>query len=194
MFLKNREAEVGEIERRFRSARDFLGHGSHTLSTAGGNCVPGANVERNGRGTAKGGSPKARVVAYKACWNREDLGGCNEADLLAAFDHAIYDGVDVISASIGWSDPYTEALLTDGISIGSFHAVAKNIVVVCSAGNDGPSPSSVTNVAPWSFTVAASTMDRDFLSTISYGNKKHIKVPSFYPFSTCIFFFFVNLI
>jgi len=180
IFLKNHEAEDGEIERKFRSARDFVGHGSHTLSTAGGNFVPGANVERNGRGIAKGGSPKARVVAYKACWNELDAGGCNEADLLAAFDYAIYDGVDVISASVGWSTPYKEALLTDGISIGSFHAVARNIVVVCSAGNDGPSPSSVTNVAPWSFTVAASTMDRDFLSTISLGKKKHFQVSSFY--------------
>ncbi|BAT80993.1 hypothetical protein VIGAN_03062900 [Vigna angularis var. angularis] len=178
IFLKNREAEVGKIERAFRSARDFVGHGSHTLSTAGGRFVPGANVERNGKGTAKGGSPKARLVAYKACWNKLDTGGCHEADLLAAFDHAIYDGVDVISASIGWSDPYTEALLTDGISIGSFHAVEKNIVVVCSAGNDGPSPSSVTNVAPWSFTVAASTMDRDFLSTLALGKDKHVQVAS----------------
>lgn len=175
IFLKNHEAEEGTIDRTFRSARDFVGHGSHTLSTAGGNFVPGANVEGNGRGTAKGGSPKARLVAYKACWNKLDTGGCNEADFLAAFDHAIYDGVDVISASIGWSTPYKEAMLTDGISIGSFHAVTKNIVVVCSAGNDGPSPSSVTNVAPWSFTVAASTMDRSFLSEISLGNKTHFQ-------------------
>jgi len=134
-------------------------------------------------------------VAYKACWSKLDTGGCHEADLLAAFDYAIYDGVDVISASVGWSTPYKEALLTDGISIGSFHAVAKNIVVVCSAGNDGPSPSSVTNVAPWSFTVAASTLDRDFLSTVSLGkNKKHFQVSSFYPISTSIHFYFLNLI
>ncbi|CAJ1971131.1 unnamed protein product [Sphenostylis stenocarpa] len=175
IFLKNHEAEVGEVERSLRSARDFVGHGTHTLSTAGGNFVRGANVERNGRGTAKGGSPRARVVAYKACWDKLDTGGCHEADFLEAFDHAIYDGVDVISASIGWSTPYQEALLTDGISIGSFHAVAKNIPVICSAGNDGPSPSSVTNVAPWSFTVAASTMDRDFLSNISLGKNKYFK-------------------
>ncbi|RDX72596.1 Subtilisin-like protease, partial [Mucuna pruriens] len=175
MFVKNHEAEVGKIESTQRSARDFVGHGTHTLSTAGGNFVGGANVFGNGNGTAKGGSPRARVVAYKACWNKMDTGGCQEADLLAAFDYAIYDGVDVISASVGWSTPYEEALLTDGISIGSFHAVARNIPVICSAGNEGPSPLSVTNVAPWSFTVAASTMDRDFLSNISLGNKQYTK-------------------
>nr|KYP39986.1 Subtilisin-like protease [Cajanus cajan] len=171
-FSKSYEAEVEKVE---RNARDLVGHGTHTLSTAGGNFAPGANVFGNGKGTAKGGSPRARVVAYKACWHKLDVGGCQEADLLAAFDYAIHDGVDIISASVGWSTPYAEALLTDAISIGSFHAVAKNILVVSSAGNNGPAPKTVTNVAPWSFTVAASTMDRDFLSNISLGNGQYIK-------------------
>eukprot|EP00256_Glycine_max_P023385 XP_003545195.2 subtilisin-like protease Glyma18g48580 [Glycine max] len=173
-FLKNHESEVGKVGRTLRSGRDLVGHGTHTLSTAGGNFARGANVEGNGKGTAKGGSPRARVVAYKACWHKLDTGGCHEADILQAFDHAIHDGVDVISASIGSSNPYTEALLTDGMSIGAFHAVARNVVVVCSAGNDGPSPLSVTNVAPWSFTVAASTLDRDFLSDISLSDNQSI--------------------
>ena len=49
------------------STRDHEGDGTHTLSTAGGNFVPGANVFGNGNGTAKGGSPKARLAAYKVC-------------------------------------------------------------------------------------------------------------------------------
>ncbi|KAL2317012.1 hypothetical protein Fmac_030888 [Flemingia macrophylla] len=174
VFLKNYEAQVETVDGRHRSARDFVGHGSHTLSTAGGNLVGGAHVEGNGNGTAKGGSPRARVVAYKACWDELDAGGCQDADIIEAFDHAIHDGVDVISLSLGSSEPYSEALFTDGNSIGSFHAVANNIVVVSSAGNDGPAPRSVTNVAPWAFTVAASTMDRDFLSKISLGNNQSI--------------------
>ncbi|KAL2339906.1 hypothetical protein Fmac_007846 [Flemingia macrophylla] len=174
VFLKNYEAQVETVDGRHRSARDFVGHGSHTLSTAGGNFVGGAQVEGNGNGTAKGGSPRARVVAYKACWDELDAGGCQDADIIEAFDHAIHDGVDVISLSLGSSEPYSEALFTDGNSIGSFHAVANNIVVVSSAGNDGPAPRSVTNVAPWAFTVAASTMDRDFLSKISLVNNQSI--------------------
>lgn len=173
--LKNYEAEGGKVDPKLRSARDSVGHGTHTLSTAGGNFVNSANVLGNGKGIAKGGSPRARVAAYKACWHKLDDKGCHEADLLEAFDNAINDGVDVISTSLGGATPYAEALLTDGISIGSFHAVARNIVVVCSAGNDGPDPKTVTNVAPWSFTVAASTMDRDFLSNISLGNNTYIK-------------------
>ncbi|KAL2317014.1 hypothetical protein Fmac_030890 [Flemingia macrophylla] len=174
VFLKNYEAQVEKVEAKHRSARDFFGHGSHTLSTAGGNFVRGAQVEGNGNGTAKGGSPRARLVAYKACWDDLNGGGCQDADIVQAFDHAIQDGVDIISISLGPPQPYSQALFTDGTSIGSFHAVANNIVVVSSAGNDGPAPSSVTNVAPWAFTVAASTMDREFLSKISLGNNKSI--------------------
>ncbi|KAM0936540.1 putative tripeptidyl-peptidase II [Dioscorea sansibarensis] len=108
-------------------------------------------------GTAQGGSPRARVATYKACW----MNGCDESDILAAFDKAIHDRVDVLSLSLGgmpWM--YFE----DSLAIGSFHAVMKGITVVCSAGNDGPFPGTVTNVAPWILTVGASTVDREFPS------------------------------
>ncbi|KAI5433688.1 subtilisin-like protease Glyma18g48580 [Lathyrus oleraceus] len=175
IFSKNYEARYGNLNPANLTARDFIGHGTHTLSTAAGNFSPDVTIFGNGNGTAKGGSPRARVASYKVCWSKTDVAGCHEADILEAFDHAINDGVDVISTSLGGSDPYVEALFTDGISIGAFHAVAKNVVVVCSAGNDGPGPRTVTNVAPWSFTVAASTIDREFVSQISIGGKHYIK-------------------
>ncbi|XP_027329515.1 subtilisin-like protease Glyma18g48580 [Abrus precatorius] len=175
IFSENYEAQFGKLDPLKRTARDFVGHGTHTLSIAGGDFAPGATIFGNGNGTAKGGSPRARVASYKVCWSTNDAGSCHEADILQAFDHAIHDGVDVISASVGGSNPYIEAFFTDGISIGAFHAVARNVVVVCSAGNDGPAPRTVTNVAPWSFTVAASTIDRDFITNISLGNKRYLK-------------------
>ncbi|XP_058733997.1 subtilisin-like protease SBT5.4 [Vicia villosa] len=150
------------------SARDTQGHGTHTLSTAGGNFVVGVNVLGNGNGTASGGSPKARVAAYKVCWD-----GCYDADILAGFEAAISDGVDVLSLSLGGSAPYEYS--TSVFSIGSFHAIANNIFVVASGGNSGPQPYSIVNVEPWILTVAASTIDRDFASYVILGNKKTYK-------------------
>ncbi|XP_018825817.1 subtilisin-like protease SBT5.4 [Juglans regia] len=154
------------------TARDHDGHGTHTLSTAGGSFVPGANVLGYGNGTAKGGSPKARVAAYKVCWPPVDGGECFDADIMAAIDAAIADGVDVMSLSLG-SGP--QEFFGDAIALATFHAIKNGITVVTSAGNDGPGPGTVTNIAPWMFTVGASTMDRDFTSYVSLGNKMHFK-------------------
>ncbi|XP_024029601.1 subtilisin-like protease SBT5.4 isoform X1 [Morus notabilis] len=155
------------------STRDYNGHGTHTLSTAGGNFVRRANVFGYGNGTAKGGSPRARVAAYKVCWPVINEHECFEADVIAAFDAAINDGVDVLSVSLGTDSP--SEFFDSSISIGAFHAVANGITVVTSAGNEGPGPETVTNVPPWLVTVGASTIDRDFTSYIALGDKKHLK-------------------
>ncbi|GMN70655.1 hypothetical protein TIFTF001_039696 [Ficus carica] len=154
------------------SIRDHNGHGTHTLSTAGGNFVDGANVFGYGNGTAKGGSPRARVAAYKVCWPPINGNECFDADNLAAFDAAIGDGVDVLSVSIV-SSPLE--FFDSSISIGAFHAAANGIVVVAAGGNDGPDPGTVTNVSPWIVTVGGSTIDREFTSYVALGNKKHLK-------------------
>lgn len=92
---------------------------------------------------------------------------------MAGFDAAIHDGVDVISVSLGGNP---SNYLDDGLSIGAFHAVKKGVVVVCSAGNDGPTAGTVTNVAPWIITVGASTMDREFQTNVILKNGKSFKV------------------
>lgn len=96
-------------------------------------------------------------------------------DILAAFEAAVDDGVDVISISIGGPAP---SYMEDSIAIGSFHAMKKGIVTVASAGNDGPSLGSVANHAPWLVTVAASGIDRQFQSRVELGNGKTIIVRS----------------
>ncbi|RZC65947.1 hypothetical protein C5167_009636 [Papaver somniferum] len=160
------------------SARDYDGHGTHTLSTAGGNFVSGANVFGFGKGTAKGGAPKSRVAAYKVCWKPINDSGCYDADIIAAFEAAIHDGVDIISASIG--GPPAD-YFSDGIAIGSFHAVKHGITVVTSAGNNGAVEGGVSNTAPWLITVGANTIDREFPVEIGLGNRKHLKGQSLYP-------------
>ncbi|XP_078154562.1 subtilisin-like protease SBT5.4 isoform X2 [Carex rostrata] len=143
--------------------RDNDGHGTHTLSTTGGTFVANVSFFGQGNGTAKGGSPHARVATYKVCWPK-----CYDADILAAFDAAISDGVHVLSVSLGKKFPVD--YFKDGVAIGSFHAVKNGIKVVCSAGNKGPTAGTVLNLAPWIFTVAASTMDREFPAYVSFGN------------------------
>lgn len=186
-FNKGYAAVVGSLDPSYDSPRDNEGHGSHTLSTAGGSFVPGANVFGYGNGTAKGGSPKARVVAYKVCWPPEGGNECFDADILAAFDVAIDDGVDVLSVSLGGD---AVGFFNDSLAIGSFHAVKHGIFVVCSAGNSGPNAGTVSNVSPWQFTVGASTMDRQFPSYVTLGNKIQFKVSCPCPshiFRSCFF-------
>ncbi|KAL9663672.1 hypothetical protein QQ045_019063 [Rhodiola kirilowii] len=152
------------------SARDTNGHGTHALSTAGGNFVAGANILGNDYGTAKGGSPNARVAAYKVCWPLVDDVSCAELDIMNAFDAAIADGVDVLSVSLGGVGEPVD-YIKDAIAIGAFHAMQHGITVVAAAGNSGPRASTVSNTAPWILTVGSSTMDREFANWVSFDGK-----------------------
>lgn len=154
------------------SPRDSVGHGTHTASTAAGAHVANASYFGLARGTVRGGSPSSMIASYKAC--SED--GCSGSAILQAMDDAIADGVDIISISIGMSSLFQSDYLNDPIAIGAFHAEQMGVMVICSAGNDGPDPSSVVNTAPWIFTVGASSIDRDFQSTVLLGNGKTIQV------------------
>ncbi|KAK9276300.1 hypothetical protein L1049_005831 [Liquidambar formosana] len=149
----------------FKSPRDRIGHGTHTASTAAGREVAGASYFGLAEGVARGGVPNARISIYKVCWWGL---GCALADILAAFDDAIADGVDIISVSLGSNDilQYFE----DPIAIGSFHAMKYGILTSSAAGNSGPSPYTVINYAPWTLTVAASTIDRKFVAQVVLGN------------------------
>ncbi|XP_077222669.1 subtilisin-like protease SBT5.3 [Tasmannia lanceolata] len=177
-FNHGYKAWVGPQNASFNTPLDTDGHGTHTLSTAGGCFVHGANILGHANGTAKGGSPNARVASYKVCWKAVDGGECFDSDIVAAFDEAIHDGVDVLSLSLGG---LPSDYLDDSIAIGSFHAIMNGISVVASAGNSGPAPRSVSNIAPWLMTVAASTMDRQFLSYVKLGNNKVYQGQSLSP-------------
>ncbi|KAF5181177.1 Subtilisin-like protease, partial [Thalictrum thalictroides] len=77
----------------YRSSRDFLGHGTHTASTAVGSMVTNASFSGLAMGIARGGAPRSRLAVYKVCWSIQLDGRCTEADILAAFDDALHDGV-----------------------------------------------------------------------------------------------------
>ncbi|CAI9787845.1 unnamed protein product [Fraxinus pennsylvanica] len=166
-FNKGYAAYGGDVNSTKITARDYDGHGTHTLSTAAGNFVQGANIFGVGNGTVKGGSPKARAAAYKVCWTPINGSECFDSDIMKGFDMAMHDGVNVLSVSLGGD---TVDYFEDGIAIASFHAVKKGIVVVASAGNSGPTPGSVSNIAPWILTVGASTIDRKFQANVKLRN------------------------
>ncbi|RVX13767.1 Cucumisin [Vitis vinifera] len=96
------------------------------------------------------------------------VSGCPYADILAAFDDAIADGVDIISLSVGGFFP--RDYFEDPIAIGAFHSMKNGILTSNSAGNSGPDPASITNFSPWSLSVAASVIDRKFLTALHLGN------------------------
>ncbi|CAA0841641.1 subtilase family protein [Striga hermonthica] len=62
------------------------------------------------------------------------------------------------------------AIYKNGIVIGCLHAVRNNIVVACSAGNGGPLSGTVEDVAPWTITVGASSIDRVFPAVVVLGS------------------------
>ncbi|XP_024972036.1 subtilisin-like protease SBT1.9 [Cynara cardunculus var. scolymus] len=166
----------------FDSPRDFLGHGSHTSSTAAGNHVVGANHFGYAQGVARGMAPRAHIAMYKVLWASDSFSSAS-TDILAGMDQAISDGVDIMSISLGLDHtPFFE----DVIAIASLSAIEKGIVVVCAAGNDGPGSSSIYNGAPWIMTVGAGTIDRSYMATLELGNGLTFVGTSYFPMSVSI--------
>lgn len=160
------------------SPRDEDGHGSHTLSTAGGN----ENVTTVVNGVTVTGmsgiAPRARLAAYKVCYTdlaagARGQGGCYPSDSVAAIDKAVADGVDVINFSISGS----QTSFRDAVEVAFFNAAAAGVFVSASAGNTAGN--NVAHISPWITTVGNSTHDRFTVSTVTQGNGATYGGPSF---------------
>lgn len=152
----------------FMSPRDYNGHGTHTSSTAGGNFGVQATGPAAGFGTISGMAPRARIAMYKALWSTQDASTASgfTGDLVAAIDRSVADGVDVINYSI--SGTLTDYL--DPAEVSFLFAAAAGIFVSESAGNSGPTTSTVAHPGPWTTTVAAGTHSRNGIGSVTLGN------------------------
>jgi subtilisin family serine protease len=150
----------------YNSPRDLGGHGTHTASTAGGN----NNVTTTGAasvfGNTSGIAPRARIAVYKTCWETGTGGSCFSSDSVAAIDQAVADGVDVINFSVSGS----QTNFRDSVEIAFLFAADAGVFVAASAGNSGPTTSTVAHPGPWLTTVAAGTHNRNGEGSVTLGN------------------------
>ncbi|MDH3645711.1 MAG: S8 family serine peptidase [Gammaproteobacteria bacterium] len=141
------------------SPRDSDGHGSHTASTAAGNEGPLNTL--NGL-PVSGVAPRARIAAYKVCWEPSSgPGGCASSDSAAAIDQAVADGVDVINFSIGGSSNF----FAGADDVAFLFAAHNGVWVATSNGNAGPLPQTTGTPSgvPW-ITAVGAAQDNEVFS------------------------------
>eukprot|EP01018_Ginkgo_biloba_P026306 Gb_39302 [translate_table: standard] len=151
----------------YASPYDVEGHGSHTASTAAGNYRVPVIVNGFNYGYATGMAPRAKIAMYRAMFT---LGGYM-ADLIAAIDKAVEDGVDILNLSLGPSSiPPGVSTFLSTLDIELLYAAKAGVFVVQAAGNSGPKTGTMLSFSPWTTTVAASVTDRSYVNTIELGN------------------------
>ncbi|WP_370249382.1 S8 family serine peptidase [Nocardioides sp.] len=146
------------------SPRDTDGHGSVVAALVAGN--PGVKVAGAGPRAARTGgqAPDARLGVYKACWNAPDPAddGCATADVVAAIEAAIGDGVDVLHLPTGDADPLSRrgdaadpAPLPGGadvVDLALLGATEEGVLAVAAA---GAAPAAPAHPVPWVLSVGA---------------------------------------
>ncbi len=148
------------------SPRDMYGHGTHTASTAAGLPVKHAMVLGHDYGAISGVAPDARIAVYKALWG----GSGTDADIIAAIDAAVADGVQVINYSVGTA--MGDYQPNSPIGNAFLNAYLAGVFVATSAGNDGMS-GMISNAEPWVTTVGA-TVERSHEATVRLGDGTRI--------------------
>ncbi|CAI9285467.1 unnamed protein product [Lactuca saligna] len=155
----------------FASPLDGDGHGSHTAAIAAGNNGIPVRVHGYEFGKASGMAPRARIAVYKALYR---LFGGFVADVVAAIDQAVYDGVDILNLSVGPNSPpaTTRTTFLNPFDATLLAAVKAGVFVAQAAGNGGPYAKSLVSYSPWIMSVAAAVDDRRYKNHLTLGNGK----------------------
>jgi len=161
-----RSPDIPLVPEEYDSPRDWLGHGTSTAGIAAGDANVQATYYGADAGVISGIAPEARIADYKVIWERTDyqgVGTASAADVIAAINQAVVDGVDVLNYSASLPHQPIEVE-----SLAFLNAAAAGVFVAAAAGNSGPG--AVVNAEPWVTTVAAAGVDRGLWRLVRLGN------------------------
>ena len=139
---------------------DCEGHGSHVAGTAAGSGVTQDGETYTGHydsttpstpfGVGPGVAPQADLYAIRVfgCTGSTDV-------VVPALDWAVDNGMDVVNLSLGSSFGRAD----DPDAVAAAHAVGAGVVVVASAGNNGPNPSITGSPGTGDGVIAVSAVD-----------------------------------
>ncbi len=164
------------------SVRDHIGHGTATAMAAAG--VANSSMLT----TISGVAPQAYLGVYKVFGTPGFNDGGSESAILAAIEDAVNDGMNVLNLSFG-VDVAGELGFDPTVQVVEA-ASALGVIVVASAGNNGPNPGTVGSPAsaPHAIAAAASNNDRVFTGTVQVAGNSINALPgagvnSFTPIS-----------
>lgn len=155
----------------FASPLDGDGHGSHTAAIAAGNNGIPVQVQGYEFGKASGMAPRARIAVYKALYR--NFGGF-VADVVAAIEQAVFDGVDILNLSVGPNSPpaTTKTTFLNPFDATLLSAVKAGVFVAQASGNGGPAAKTIVSYSPWIASVGAAVDDRRYKNHLTLGNGK----------------------
>ena len=132
-------------------------HGVHTASTAAGNLITDVVYSGLDIGPLSGVAPRAYVMSYKVFYGSvSNISSFYTAEGIAALEDIAMDGADVLNNSWG-SGPYSTGNAGDPLEVALANTASTGVFIAMSAGNSGPSNSTLDHPLRDYINVAAST-------------------------------------
>lgn len=139
--LKNQVLSAEDVTNSATGPNDVNGHGTW--------CVGAIVAEENGWGM-RGAAPDGKARSYKVLG---DDGSGSVTGIAKAIRKATDDGCDVISMSLG--GPEADTVIPPALA----YARSKGVIVICAAGNEGPSEGTVGYPGGYAGVIAVAAHD-----------------------------------